>query len=134
MRIVHPRESGKNVLTRIYRGNASGQYNKYVDIPNIKDMALYDNGYSVNGFLWKDISSDTEVNFQLNPIQQIEKPINIGSWLTEEGYCVIAYGYNKPSSGTWKRGDLIWNMNAAENLPQGWRCIADGTPGTWKEF
>ena len=134
VRIVYPRESGKNVLTRIYRGNASGQYTKYVDIPNIKDMALYDNGYSLNGFLWKDVPSNTEINFSLNSIQQIEKPINVGTWLTEDGYCIIAYGYNKPSSGNWKKGDLILNMSVAENSAQGWRCIADGTPGTWKEF
>lgn len=41
------------------------------------------------------------------------------------------YGTAAPGSGTWVRGDLCWNSSVASGVPEGWRCISSGTPGTW---
>ena len=37
-----------------------------------------------------------------------------------------------PTAGTWARGDVVWNSNAASATSPGWVCVTAGTPGTWK--
>ena len=39
-----------------------------------------------------------------------------------------------PASGTWARGDVIWNSNVSAGGSTGWICVAAGTPGTWKSM
>lgn len=44
------------------------------------------------------------------------------------------YAASIPTSGTWTRGDLVYNTAPAAGGYVGWTCTADGTPGTWKGF
>jgi hypothetical protein len=37
-----------------------------------------------------------------------------------------------PTSGTWAKGDLVWNSNPSAGGAMGWMCVTAGTPGTWK--
>lgn len=37
-----------------------------------------------------------------------------------------------PASGTWARGDVVWNSAVAAAGSPGWICTTAGTPGTWK--
>jgi len=37
-----------------------------------------------------------------------------------------------PTTGTWRRGDIVWNISPSAGGPPGWVCVASGTPGTWK--
>jgi hypothetical protein len=39
-----------------------------------------------------------------------------------------------PTTGTWDRGNIIWNEQPASGQPIGWVCISGGTSGTWKSF
>jgi len=39
-----------------------------------------------------------------------------------------------PTSGSWTKGDIIWNTEPAPNSSVGWICISDGSPGIWKPF
>lgn len=39
-----------------------------------------------------------------------------------------------PVSGTWKVGDITWNLNPSSGTYVGWICTVAGTPGTWKTF
>lgn len=39
-----------------------------------------------------------------------------------------------PTTGTWNRGDVVWNMYASAGSGIGWICIGAGTPGTWAQF
>ncbi|MDM5359883.1 hypothetical protein [Peribacillus sp. ACCC06369] len=39
---------------------------------------------------------------------------------------------NKPSHGTFKRGQISTNPSPSANGYLGWICVEDGTPGTWK--
>lgn len=39
-----------------------------------------------------------------------------------------------PAAGTWRRGDLAFNIEPSPGGSVGWVCTADGTPGTWKAF
>lgn len=42
------------------------------------------------------------------------------------------YAAAVPTTGTWRRGDIVWNTApAAAGIP-GWICTTAGTPGTWK--
>jgi hypothetical protein len=41
---------------------------------------------------------------------------------------------NAPTSGDWKRGDILWRKTAETGKSLGFICTATGTPGTWVEF
>lgn len=44
------------------------------------------------------------------------------------------YATEAPSSGTYARGDLIFNAEPSAGGTVGWVCIEAGSPGTWKAF
>jgi hypothetical protein len=44
----------------------------------------------------------------------------------------IAHMTAAPSTGTWGRGDIVWNSTPSAAGTPGWVCTAAGTPGTWK--
>jgi len=39
-----------------------------------------------------------------------------------------------PTTGTWQRGDIIYNVNPSASGNIGWVCVTAGTSGTWKTF
>lgn len=39
-----------------------------------------------------------------------------------------------PATGTWRRGDLLFNGSPSASGFVGWVCVTAGTPGTWKTF
>lgn len=39
-----------------------------------------------------------------------------------------------PTSGTYQKGDIVWNDNPQPTGYVGWICIREGTPGEWKTF
>lgn len=39
-----------------------------------------------------------------------------------------------PTTGTWKRGERVYNTLPTANGVDGWICVVAGTPGTWKSF
>lgn len=39
-----------------------------------------------------------------------------------------------PTTGTWGKGDIVYNSNPIAGGYVGWICITAGTPGTWKGF
>ena len=39
-----------------------------------------------------------------------------------------------PTSGTWSKGVIAWNLEPSAGGFIGWVCVASGTPGTWKMF
>lgn len=44
----------------------------------------------------------------------------------------VSWSSAAPTTGTWKRGDIVWNdAPTAAGIP-GWVCTTAGTPGTWK--
>jgi hypothetical protein len=36
-----------------------------------------------------------------------------------------------PTTGTWTRGDIVFNNAPSVGSPKGWQCTVAGTPGTW---
>jgi hypothetical protein len=45
---------------------------------------------------------------------------------------IITYSSAAPTTGTWLRGDVVWNTAPAAAGAPGWVCVTGGTPGTWK--
>jgi hypothetical protein len=43
-------------------------------------------------------------------------------------------GSGAPVSGTFNRGDIVWNTHPIENSYIGWVCVVEGTPGEWLPF
>lgn len=43
-------------------------------------------------------------------------------------------GTEVPTSGTYAKGDIVWNSNPKPTGFVGWVCIREGTPGVWKPF
>lgn len=39
-----------------------------------------------------------------------------------------------PTTGTWAKGDTVYNNNLADQGNTGWICITAGTPGVWVSF
>lgn len=39
-----------------------------------------------------------------------------------------------PTTGTWNRGDILYNTAPSASGKVGWVCTTGGTPGTWKAF
>jgi hypothetical protein len=44
------------------------------------------------------------------------------------------YGSAAPASGTWVKGDIVWDSTPDAAGFMGWVCTTGGTPGTWKTF
>lgn len=43
-------------------------------------------------------------------------------------------GTAAPTTGTWARGDKVYNSQPSASGYIGWVCVTAGTPGTWKGF
>lgn len=44
------------------------------------------------------------------------------------------HGTSIPSSGSYNKGDIVWNTEPRTGQPIGWVCIVTGTPGEWRPF
>lgn len=60
-----------------------------------------------------------------------------GSWAIRTGYeprYEMTFDTAAPTTGTWSRGDIIYNVAPSAGGFIGWVCTAAGAPGTWKTF
>lgn len=46
----------------------------------------------------------------------------------------IQSSFQAPTTGTWSRGDIVFNKNATAGGKIGWVCVTAGSPGSWKLF
>lgn len=77
------------------------------------DMSVYD---SQGTDIWDFATNSVGVN---------------GSSLAGESRSQLT-GTTPPTTGKWRRGDIMWNNNPSASNPSGWMCVTSGTPGTWK--
>jgi hypothetical protein len=64
-----------------------------------------------------------------NPSEQLEVANNF-----KFGNRLFTNGNTPPATGSYQKGDIIWNSNPAPNSFIGWVCIATGAPGFWSGF
>lgn len=43
-------------------------------------------------------------------------------------------GSEAPATGSYRKGDIVWNSNPRPTGHVGWICTTEGTPGVWKSF
>jgi len=43
-------------------------------------------------------------------------------------------GTGVPITGTYTKGDIVWNTEPEVDSEVGWVCVRTGTPGMWKSF
>lgn len=116
---VSPRYSP--CVLRVWRGTAAGVYDRYVDIPiDTTSTRLADQGGKIAGYDWITTSVPTPPTAN-NSLDGLVVP----------GNHFVGYGTAAPTdtSTAFKAGDVILNTGATG--PLGWRCTADGSPGTW---
>lgn len=64
-----------------------------------------------------------------NPKESLEVAGNI-RWSNK----LFEIGASIPTTGTYQKGDIVWNTEPKPNNYIGWVCILSGTPGKWKSF
>jgi hypothetical protein len=64
--------------------------------------------------------------------QLIETALNLNSEGRIEGRHLTATSV--PTTGDFKRGDIIWNSEPSAGGTMGWVCVTSGSPGTLKAF
>ncbi|MBW7956540.1 MAG: hypothetical protein H3C68_01490 [Deltaproteobacteria bacterium] len=114
----------RNAILRLYRGTATGSYDKYVDIPLIAIERLYDDGTYVNGYPWQARAAGAVDTLFVDPVSMKWA----GAHLEMKGLAA------SPSAGTWKAADTIYSSTPAAGGKIGRVCTAAGAPGTWKTF
>lgn len=137
-------------------------YNNQVGTYNVAigDSALFSNTASNNigigGFAGYNITTGTQNTFighasGFSGSQKVDvvnsTAIGRGSFTTKDNTVQlgnpsvvgVGVGQNKmewlatiPTTGTWARGSVVWNLNVSAGGSPGWVCVAAGTPGTWK--
>lgn len=112
-------------VLHIVRGTASGTFTKHVAIPiGRATIELFDQGDTIGGYTWSaSVPSLPTAN-------STRTALAVGGRTVAWDAGIPAEGIGK----AWKRGDVIFNVNAAAGGKVGWVCVADGTPGTWKPF
>jgi hypothetical protein len=111
----------RNAILRIYRGTVTSSYDEYVDIPVVISRLLYDDGDTINGFVWGSrgaAAADTVAYFVLHANQSD----------------IVVRGASVPANGTWVQGDLFYDETPSAGGKIGEVCTTGGTPGTWKAF
>lgn len=50
------------------------------------------------------------------------------------GHQKVRVGDAAPTDGDWVAGDRVYKRTPVAGDIEGWICVGDGNPGTWKEF
>jgi len=79
---------------------------------NLKGCRIYLDGTGVNNVVFGNTSDLSSDNYSKK----------------------IAYAAAAPTTGTWNKGDVVYNNAPVAGGKLGWVCVTSGTPGTWKAF
>lgn len=110
-------------IIRVYRGEASGSYNKFVEIPVVSLQEMFDAGNSLNGFAWIDRPSGS--------VGQLNAGMN-GSVTLNDGYVTAHTNGGLPTAGTWRQGDTVIKTNitppgAGNDVTTNYRRLTNGS-------
>lgn len=94
-------------ILRLYKGYQSGEYTKYVDIPNLQSRILIDNGHDVNGYVWKELTTKSAL---VTCFKYEKTGIN-----TIKAYCSILGSSSITDTSGFYKGDVIVDLNCNNN-------------------
>jgi len=66
-----------------------------------------------------------------SPAPDVELTVNGAVSFSNKKFQV---GNSMPNSGTYNKGDIVWNNDPQPNNYIGWVCVVSGTPGVWLPF
>lgn len=107
----------------IYKPNQSDSINHYLAASG--ESYLCGN----NGFLGIGFTTNASERLQVNGNIRATGAFKLGANINQ-----ISYASAAPTTGTYKRGDIILNNAPSASGFIGWVCTTAGTPGTWKTW
>ncbi len=94
-------------------------------------FVLANTDFDAKDYEWLKISDVNTSNVLLPAGQEINGSVLVNpSTVYPQNRTVTATA--APTSGSWNRGDTVLNKFPSTGGATGWRCIASGTPGTWR--
>lgn len=87
----------------------------YVDIPICGTNFLYDNGIAINGFAWRQITSNNQNPFEEYVIQG-NSNIDSVDYRGDNIMCRLEGTNQGNSSSQWKKGDILVNMGTTTSI------------------
>ena len=99
----------RGVMIRLVRIDITINKMLYIDFPSCGTRFMYDNGFSVCGYRWKDYSEEKNgfgsVNTGINEIRY-------------KGDKIECWSDSFPTKGKWKKGDIVYNTGtqSTENM------------------
>lgn len=141
-------------FTALYR-NVSGSYNCALG-DNALFLTTADNNVGIGGFAGYNVTTGSQNTFighgaGFTGLQKADAvnttAIGRGAFTTKDNTVqlgnsdVVGVGVGankiewliaKPTTGTWNKGSVVWNLAVIPGGVPGWICVAAGTPGTWK--
>lgn len=100
------------------------------DLATVSSKPLYFDGDSVTG--------KATATFGVAPVmtQGIKLTQSITDIPNDSGRTTRYIGMASaiPTNGIWIKGDILYNTNPLAGGYIGWVCLANGMPGTWKQF
>lgn len=124
----------------------TGGANSSVPTRNVKVTDNYLTGYGTNAIQLNSGYFAGVIDLSRNEIPQSANHIGVGGNFDRPvlivdnklggtaGYGKESSANSSPGSGTWERGQVVWNTQPAASGFIGWVCVSAGTPGTWKGF
>ena len=121
--------------------NVNDTNNYYISIgtPFVEDVTV--EGAKVlwaattpNGASGKIISGITEYANHNDLVGHTFRAIGLAEYGNSRpavGARLMFCGTSAPTTGTWQRGDRVFNSNPAVGQPKTWVCTESGIPGTW---
>jgi hypothetical protein len=90
------------------------------------DFGTSAGSYVVGNKISRDVNISASSTFFMNIGASIERTskLNLGT-------STFVSGTVAPTTGTWARGDRVFNGQPAVGQPKSWACTVAGTPGTW---
>lgn len=126
---------GSGVLT-ITGNSLDFEHGRFVISANSNEvLSVAEDGVTHIG---SELNKDTltVIHGALSINQKLPDPdvdLAIGGQMTMSGK-KFAVGSEIPTTGSWTKGDIVWNTNPAPTGYVGWVCIDTGRPGTWRPF
>lgn len=77
-----------------------------------------------------DLRVSGNITSEISNASPYSLPGSTGQFYTGQ----VFQGAIAPTTGTWARGDLVFNAQPSSGGPVGWVCTAAGAPGTWRSF
>ncbi|AXN39867.1 hypothetical protein [Peribacillus butanolivorans] len=127
----HPYVKGTSAHSLAFHTNFGGSYRTGSDSKEDLYINLHTDVKKIRVLLYKGTNNLRIRSFGVNALNNNHPT----SWTDyEEVVSGSSIGTAAPTVGTWKRGRKVYNATPTAGGYEGWVCIADGTPGTWKGF